>query len=164
MPYIIDQPVFRNISFKSNEFVTSHVKLNSKEYKADLEAEEFFLMQDFRIVTELLGRKFYLRNGSKIYNGNNSKSKYGLHGDGSAHIYKYDAFKDFNLYDANKLRVAPENMRSIPRAKYSFDTTESFDLVVSNPPFGVTLNSDTKSKLSKVFSLREALPSESLFY
>lgn len=86
-----------------------------------------------------------------------------LHGDGSAHIFKYDAFSEFSKYSDTKLRVASDTARSIKRKDYNHDTCETFDVVLSNPPFGITLSSETKSGLKKAFCLPETSSSESLF-
>ena len=66
-----------------------------------------------------------------------------LHGDGSAHIFKYDAFSDFSKYKDTKLRPVGDNLRSVSREHYNKDMCETFDVVLSNPPFGVTLSSET---------------------
>lgn len=164
LPYIID-PACGSGTFllKAMNTVTAHIKNNSDKFKIDLEAEEFFNARLSDSKPNYWAENFIYGMDPKFIMAITAKVNMVLHGDGSAHIYKYDAFKDFNQYEAIKLRVAPEKMRTIQRSKYNFDTTETFDLVVSNPPFGVTLTSDTKIRLSKVFSLREALPSEGLF-
>jgi len=165
LPYIID-PACGSGTFllKAMNMVTANVKSNKDKYKTDLEAEEFYNARLSDSKPNYWAENFIYGLDPKFIMAITAKVNMVLHGDGSAHIYKYDAFKDFNSYDASKLRVAPDKKRSIAKSIYKFDMTESFDLVVSNPPFGVTLNADTKSKLSKVFSLKESLPSEALFF
>jgi type I restriction enzyme M protein len=91
-----------------------------------------------------------------------SKVNMVLHGDGSAHIYKHDAFKPLSSFEADKFHDAGEH-RSVPRTRYDYDVCESFDLVVSNPPFGINLAAETKSKVSNTYSLKSTSNSESLF-
>ncbi len=86
-----------------------------------------------------------------------------LHGDGSAHVFKDDAFKPFAAYSDVRLRPCSEAQRSIDRTRYKPDLCESFDVVVSNPPFGITIASETRAKLGKTFTLPESIPSEGLF-
>ena len=86
-----------------------------------------------------------------------------LHGDGSAHIFKQDAFKSFASFANSRFRAAGDSNRSIPRSCYRPDACETFDLVVSNPPFGIKLASDTKIALPQHFSLKISSPSEALF-
>ena len=74
-----------------------------------------------------------------------------LHGDGSAHIFKDDAFQPFTSYSDPRLRPCGEAERSVTRAQYAPDVCETFNLVISNPPFGITLTSDTRAKQSKTF-------------
>jgi len=164
LPYVID-PACGSGTFllKAMNTITSHIKTKPEIFKTDLEAEEFFNARLLDSKPNYWAENFIYGMDPKFIMAITAKVNMVLHGDGSAHIYKYDAFKDFNNYDASKLRVAPDNMRTIPRSRYNFDTTETFDLVISNPPFGVTLNNETKSKLSKVFSLKDSLPSEALF-
>ena len=42
-----------------------------------------------------------------------------LHGDGSAHIFKYDAFSDFSKYKDTKPRPVGDNLRSVSREHYN---------------------------------------------
>lgn len=165
LPYIID-PACGSGTFllKAMNTVTAHVKANKDKYKTDLEAEEFFNARLSDSKPNYWAEQFIYGIDPKFIMAITAKVNMVLHGDGSAHIYKYDAFKDFNSYVASELRVASDKKRSLSKAKYNFDVTETFDLIVSNPPFGVTLSSDTKSKLSKVFSLKESLPSEAIFF
>ena len=86
-----------------------------------------------------------------------------LHGDGSTHILKEDAFSPFSKYSDVRLRPCNENQRSITRSLYRPDMCETFDLVVSNPPFGVTLASETRAKIGVTFNLPPTTPSEGLF-
>ena len=86
-----------------------------------------------------------------------------LHGDGSTHILKEDAFSPFSKYSDIRLRACNDSQRSIPRSRYRPDMCETFDLVVSNPPFGVTLAAETRAKIRNTFSLPEATSSEGLF-
>jgi type I restriction enzyme M protein len=87
-----------------------------------------------------------------------------LHGDGSAHILKNDAFAPLSSYSDARLRpVGDDSLRSIPRSRYSPDMCESFDLVISNPPFGITLSTETRNMLKRTFSLDTSAPSEAFF-
>jgi len=86
-----------------------------------------------------------------------------LHGDGSAHISKEDAFKPFTLYSDPRLKPAGDTSRSVPRSSYPPELCEQFDAIVSNPPFGITLSAEARASLSKTFSLPDTTPSEGLF-
>ncbi|MCM8832282.1 MAG: N-6 DNA methylase, partial [Candidatus Omnitrophica bacterium] len=66
------------------------------------------------------------------------------HGDGSAHIEPSDGLIDFNNYH-DKLAIKKENKI------YSFPVNEQFDVVVSNPPFSVTVDRDTAKQFPKLY-------------
>lgn len=66
------------------------------------------------------------------------------HGDGSAHIEPSDGLIDFNSYH-DKLAIKKENK------VYSFPVNEQFDVVVSNPPFSVTVDRDTAKQFPKLY-------------
>jgi len=53
--------------------------------------------------------------------------------------------------------------RSISTGVYKFPVCESFDVVISNPPFGITLASETLGSLPQNYVLPSTVPSECLF-
>lgn len=69
-------------------------------------------------------------------------------------------FSDFSKYKDVKLRPIAENARSVERSKYAKDMCETFDVVLSNPPFGVSLSSETVKGLNNAFSLPDSTSSE----
>jgi len=86
-----------------------------------------------------------------------------LHGDGVSHIFKDDAFRPLKEYSDDKFRPLQSSKRVLNLAEYKPDVCETFDVVVSNPPFGVKLSTETTSKLSETFSLGEKQSTEGLF-
>ena len=86
-----------------------------------------------------------------------------LHGDGSAHILKWDSLKPLAQAPDRRLHPLPAASRSVPESAYSPEVSEQFDVVVSNPPFGITLAPETQKAAATTFSLGGATPSESLF-
>ena len=86
-----------------------------------------------------------------------------LHGDGSAHIYKWDALTQLGSLGDARLRSVADAQRSVPVSSYAPPVSESFDLVVSNPPFGITLAEATRNGISRNFSLPPTVNSEALF-
>jgi len=66
------------------------------------------------------------------------------HGDGSAHIEAQDGLVDFtNYHDKLKIKTQSE--------VYPFPVNEQFDVVVSNPPFSVTVDRDTAKQFPKLY-------------
>jgi type I restriction enzyme M protein len=86
-----------------------------------------------------------------------------LHGGGSAPIFKYDALEPLSAYADDRLRPAGDAVRALPRSAYPCDVAESFDLVVSNPPFGVALSPEAAAARESTFSLKGSASSECLF-
>lgn len=86
-----------------------------------------------------------------------------LHGDGSAHIYKWDSLRPLSVAPERRLQPLPLSKRSTPTGSYQFDLSEQFDVVVSNPPFSITLAPETQRAVSQTFSLGPSTSSESLF-
>ncbi|MFF7682410.1 class I SAM-dependent DNA methyltransferase [Microbacterium sp. NPDC007973] len=85
-----------------------------------------------------------------------------LHGDGSAHIFKWDSLQSLGVAPDTRFAPAAEARRSVPPSAYREDVSEQFDVVVTNPPFGITLAPETHRTVSKTFSLGHA-SSEALF-
>lgn len=66
------------------------------------------------------------------------------HGDGSAHIEPQDGLIDLTNYH-DRLKIKTQN------EVYPFPVNEQFDVVVSNPPFSVTVDRDTAKQFPKLY-------------
>lgn len=85
-----------------------------------------------------------------------------LHGDGSSNIFQKDGLKPFRFYD----KPGEPNILNIahPRAEYADkEANEQFDVVVTNPPFSVNLDDETKRFLDGEFLFGRKKNSENLF-
>ena len=164
LPYIID-PACGSGTFLLHcmQSVTDTVR-NSKEILvADHDSEEFFKARLHDERPNYWAEQFIYGFDPKFVMAITAKVNMVLHGDGSTHILKEDAFSPFSKYSDVRLRPCNENQRSVPRSRYHPDMCETFDLVVSNPPFGVTLAAETRAKIGNTFSLPKATSSEGLF-
>lgn len=94
--------------------------------------------------------------------GTASKVNMILHGDGSTNIFVKDGLLPFNKYTKE---TAP-NVLNIYAQDELYDGKNingQFDVVVSNPPFSVDLDNDTKATLTSSFLYGEKKNSENLF-
>ncbi|PBJ17521.1 MULTISPECIES: HsdM family class I SAM-dependent methyltransferase [Pseudomonas] len=164
LPYVID-PASGSGAFllQAMNCITSAIKNNEKQYVSDFEEKQFYAARMSDETPNYWAENFVYGFDPKFIMAITAKVNMVLHGDGSAHMFKYDAFKPFTSYNDSKLRIAGDLERSLTRSHYPYDLCETFDIVLSNPPFGVTLSSDTKRTLKNTFSLPETLPSEALF-
>lgn len=164
LPYVID-PACGSGAFLLHAMnkITSSIKDNSSVLVSDFEETQFYKARMSDEMPNYWAENFIYGFDPKFIMAITSKVNMVLHGDGSAHMFKYDAFKPFSSYNDTKLRPSGEKERSIPRSVYDKDICETFDVVLSNPPFGVTLSSDTKRTLAKTFSLSDKTPSDALF-
>jgi type I restriction enzyme M protein len=164
LPYVID-PASGSGTFLLHAMgtITSAIKDDLPELVNDHDAEQFYNARMSDAQPNYWAENFIYGFDPKFIMAITAKVNMVLHGDGSAHIFKEDAFRPFARYVDARLRPISDIQRSIPRASYPHDVCESFDLVISNPPFGITIASDVKSKLSATFSLSDAIPSEGLF-
>lgn len=85
-----------------------------------------------------------------------------LHGDGSSNIFVKDGLLPFRYYEKD---TAPNYLRtSIPDSYYfDKDVNGQFDVVISNPPFSVDLDNETKKNVTKEFIFGGKRNSENLF-
>ena len=86
-----------------------------------------------------------------------------LHRDGHTHIFHDDGLTPLkNLarkHKEQKFRAAVEADGSV----YKYPVAETFDVVVTNPPFSITLDESVKTHLGEDFALAEDRNSENLF-
>ncbi len=94
--------------------------------------------------------------------GTASKVNMILHGDGSTNIFVKDGLLPFTHYQKD---VAPNalNVSNVDPNYEDKRVNAQFDVVVSNPPFSVDLDNDTKSLLSTGFLFGHKTNSENLF-
>lgn len=164
LPYVMD-PACGSGSFLLHAMntITRTVKMSRKTLVADHDSEQFYNARMSDAQPNYWAENFIYGFDPKFIMAITAKVNMVLHGDGSAHIFKDDAFRPFSEYADMRLRPCSESQRSVPRAQYSYDLCESFDVVLSNPPFGTTISSEVRNSLAKTFSLPESTPSEGLF-
>lgn len=85
-----------------------------------------------------------------------------LHGDGSTNIFVKDGLLPFKFYDKE---TAPNFLKQYEQDKAYFDkeVNGQFDVIITNPPFSVTLDNETKGHLKKEFVFGDKKNSENLF-
>jgi type I restriction enzyme M protein len=89
-----------------------------------------------------------------------------LHGDGSANIFvgseKGDGLASFSKY-TKFAGVNILNSTENPDSSYPKETNQKFDIIITNPPFSVTLDKDTARDLKNLFVFGDKKNSENLF-
>jgi type I restriction enzyme M protein len=85
-----------------------------------------------------------------------------LHGDGSTNIFVKDGLLPFRFYDKE---TAPNFLKQSETDKYYFDkeVNGQFDCIITNPPFSVDLDNETKKNVKKEFVFGDKKNSENLF-
>lgn len=85
-----------------------------------------------------------------------------LHGDGSTNIFVKDGLLPFKYYDKE---TAPNFLKQYEPDKVYFDkeVNGQFDIIISNPPFSVDLDNETKKNVKKEFVFGDKKNSENLF-
>jgi len=85
-----------------------------------------------------------------------------LHGDGSTNVFVKDGLLPFNFYDKE---TAPNFLKQYEEDKLYFDrdVNAQFDTIITNPPFSVDLDNETKKHLSSGFLFGSKKNSENLF-
>lgn len=164
LPYIID-PACGSGTFLLHAMncITETVKKNESSLVTDHDSEQFYSARLSDSQPNYWAENFIYGFDPKFIMAITAKVNMVLHGDGSAHVIKDDAFKPFSEYNGLRLRACSPAQRSIPQSSYKADLCETFDVVLSNPPFGVTIASEVRTKLGKTFTLPESTPSEGLF-
>ncbi len=107
--------------------------------------------------------KYYIYGVEINFNlGTASKVNMILHGDGSTKIFVKDGLLPFNFYDK---ATAPNYLKSNEKDSLYFDkeVNGQFDIIISNPPFSVDLDNETKKNVNKEFVFGGKKNSENLF-
>lgn len=164
LPYIID-PACGSGTFLLHAMncITETVRNNNTSMVADHDSEQFYKARISDEQPNYWAENFIYGLDPKFIMAITAKVNMVLHGDGSAHIFKDDAFKPLTSYSDRRLQPCTKTQRSVDNVRYRPDLCESFDVVVSNPPFGITIASEVRAKLDASFVLSESIPSEGLF-
>jgi len=86
-----------------------------------------------------------------------------LHGDGSINIFAKDGLLPFSKYEIpTKASILAKSETKI-NFSYKYEINEGFDVVISNPPFAISLDNETKRTLPQRFRFAEKGNSENLF-
>ena len=85
-----------------------------------------------------------------------------LHGDGSTNIFVKDGLLPFKFYDKE---TAPNFLKQYEPDSlyYNKEVNRQFDVIISNPPFSVDLDNETKKNVKKEFIFGGKKNSENLF-
>ncbi|MFH1745222.1 MAG: N-6 DNA methylase [bacterium] len=85
-----------------------------------------------------------------------------LHGDGSTNVFVKDGLLPFKFYDKE---TAPNFLKQYEQDKAYFDkeVNGQFDVIITNPPFSVDLDSETKKNVKREFVFGDKKNSENLF-
>lgn len=86
-----------------------------------------------------------------------------LHGDGNINIYSQDGLAPFEMFTSPEKISALKNSHKVPNYPYKFDVNEQFDFVLSNPPFSIKPDDETKKEYKKHFEFGNNAKSENLF-
>ncbi len=158
LPYIIDP------SCGSGTFLIEAMKEITKRVLSDKEK-----LKKSQNVRELISRNFsdykkYAWAEKYIYGIDfnedlalATKVNMVMHGDGSANIESEDALSDFPKFNSPILK------KIITDTSYSKKVNGQYDVIVTNPPFSIELDKETKESIPELFLLSNKKSSENLF-
>ncbi|MCZ7601623.1 MAG: N-6 DNA methylase [Melioribacteraceae bacterium] len=94
--------------------------------------------------------------------GTSTKVNMILHGDGSTNIFVKDGLLPFRFYDKE---TAPNFLKQFDHDNVYFnkEVNGQFDVIISNPPFSVDLDNETKKNVKNEFVFGGKKNSENLF-
>jgi len=165
LPFIIDPSVGSgSFLIEAMKLITKEIKYKQKgKVKTSYQVKERF--DDFFMPDHKENRwaeKYLYGTDINFDLGTASKVNMILHGDGSSNIFVKDGLLPFKFYSKEKstssLQVnEPDDLYS------GKDVNEEFDVVISNPPFSVNLDNETKRYLDRSFIFGNKKNSENLF-
>ena len=165
LPYLID-PSAGSGTFliEYMKFITENVKRRFKDklYETRDVEDKFhqWFMPDHR---ENKWASDYIYGIEINFNlGTATKVNMILHGDGSSNIFVKDGLLPFKFYDKE---TAPNFLKQYEpdRLYFDKDVNGQFDSIITNPPFSVDLDNDTKKNVKKEFIFGDKKNSENLF-
>lgn len=165
IPYLID-PSAGSATFliEYMKFITQNIKYRFKsELAKNRDIDDKFREWFMPVNRENKWAKEYIYGIEHNFNlGTASKVNMILHGDGSTNIFVKDGLVSFSHYNKES---APNALNSSHKdINYGEKKVNAqFDIVISNPPFSVELDADTKKDLGSNFLFGDKKNSENLF-
>ncbi len=165
IPYLID-PAAGSGTFliEYMKFITNNLKRRFKDKlanKRDVEDKfhQWFL-PDHR---ENKWAQHFIYGVEISFNlGTATKVNMILHGDGSTNVFVKDGLRPFHFYDKE---TAPNFLKQYEQDNQYYDkeVNAQFDVVITNPPFSVDLDNETKKSVKREFVFGGKKNSENLF-
>ena len=160
IPYFID-PSAGSGTFliEYMKFITSNIKHKFKDnietsHNIQKKLQSWFYPDNY----ENQWAEQYIYGSDINFNlGTATKVNMILHGDGSANIFVKDGLLPFSNY-SNELASS-----ELDKEYFDKDVNAKFDVIVTNPPFSVDLDNDTKKSVTKDFIFGSKKNSENLF-
>jgi type I restriction enzyme M protein len=165
IPYLID-PSAGSGTFliEYMKFITENLKRRfRKELHETRDVEDKFQNWFIPEHRENKWAKDYIYGVEINFNlGTATKVNMILHGDGSTNIFVKDGLLPFRYYDKE---TAPNFLKQyeIDKAYLDKEVNGQFDCIISNPPFSVDLDNETKKNVKKEFVFGDKKNSENLF-
>jgi type I restriction enzyme M protein len=165
LPYIIDP------SCGSGTFLIEAMKAVTKELKhkridevaSSSEVQRWFQVY-FPPVHENNWARTYLYGADSNFDlGTAAKVNMILHGDGSANLFVQDGLLPFTFYAKSSGGTNVLILQEPEEVYGNKHTNGQFDIVLSNPPFSVDLDTVTKQKVERTFIFHKKKNSENLF-
>jgi len=161
LPYLID-PSAGSGAFliEYMKFITNNIKRRFRNKLSKKRDVDQWFMPDHR---ENKWARDYIYGVEINFNlGTATKVNMILHGDGSTNIFVKDGLLPFRFYDKE---TAPNFLKVYEKDPLYYDkeVNKQFDVVVSNPPFSVSLDNETKKNLKDGFIFADKGNSENLF-
>ncbi len=165
IPYLID-PSAGSGTFliEYMKFITENLKRRFKDKLDETrDVEDNFhqwFMPDHR--ENKWASKFIYGSEINFNLGTATKVNMILHGDGSTNIFVKDGLLPFSFYNKE---TAPNALKTSEIDKVYFDkeVNNQFDVIITNPPFSVDLDNETKKNVKKEFLFGGKKNSENLF-
>jgi type I restriction enzyme M protein len=165
IPYLID-PAAGSGTFliEYMKFITNNLKRRFKDKlanKRDVEDKfhQWFL-PDHR--ENKWAEKFIYGVEINFNLGTATKVNMILHGDGSTNVFVKDGLLPFRFYDKE---TAPNFLKQYEQDNQYYDkeVNAQFDVIITNPPFSVDLDNETKKSVKREFIFGGKKNSENLF-
>lgn len=165
IPYLID-PSAGSGSFliEYMKFITKCLKYQFKDKLDDTrDVEDKFAQWFLPDHRENKWAKEYIYGSEINFNlGTATKVNMILHGDGSTNIFVKDGLLPFTLYDKE---TSPNALKVTQKDKLyaNKEVNGQFDVIITNPPFNIDLDNETKKTVNSNFLFGAKKNSENLF-